>query len=272
MAPTSAVSLRLFLPALLAAALAPPLFAQSMGLPPATFKGPGKPPPVIPPPQTATITNGVLSVTINAFGVVTNVEPDGFLPTFGPRIEIVPTVNAGSTSTGLPGGATAPGIVEWYGLYYELPSGDFAASACGLQQDWTTTRKPIELVGFTSGPDSATTITKVDGIEIRTSFSFAPQSDELVIHVDLVNTGAVEVKDILYSREWLVNDPRATTFPPEEAMEVPPAVKGVHRILLESNNLKPGMKDGTTLALAPIGTKNLPLAVDVPLVKWTNAT
>jgi len=272
MAPTSAVPLRHFLPALLAAALAPPLFAQSMGLPPATFKGPGAPPPVTPPPQSVTITKGSLAVTVNAYGVVTNVEPDGFIPTFGPRIEIVPTATAGSSGTGLPGGATAPGIVEWYGLYYELPSGDFAASACGLQQDWTTTRKPVELVGFTSGPDSATSITKVDGIEIRTSFSFAPESEDLVIGVELVNTGTVEVKEILYSREWLVNDPRATTFPPEEAMEVPAAVKGVHRILLESNNLKPGMRDRTTLALAPIGTKSLPMAVDVPLVKWTNTT
>jgi hypothetical protein len=271
MAPTSAATFGLLLPALFAFAPPPAAHAQSMGLPTSKHSGSIPAAPVAPPPASASITNGVLTVTVNAYGVVTNVTPNGWIPTFGPRVEIVPVPNAGTAAAGGAAGAQVSGIVEWYGLYFDLPSGPVAASASGLQADWTK-RTPIERVAFTSGPDSAVAITRVGDLEIHTTFSFAPQSDHVVVSVELLNTGKFDVTDVLYTREWLTNDPRATSFPPEEAMEVPPTVAGVHRIILEANNLKPGMLDRTTFSLAPIGTKNLPAAVDVPLQRWTNTT
>ena len=130
MAPTSAATSGLLL-SILFAAPPPAAHAQSMGLPSSKHSGSIPASPVAPPPASASITNGVLTVTVNAYGVVTNVTPNGWIPTFGPRVEIVPLPNVGTAATGGAAGSPASGIVEWYGLYFNLPGGPVAASATG---------------------------------------------------------------------------------------------------------------------------------------------
>ena len=269
MAPISALPFALLATAWLLAP--PPARAQSTGLPPSAHSSSGTSGPTSGTPVSATISNGSFDVTINAHGVVTNVAPLGWIPTFGPRVEIGPDAGSNSASGGAPSGPGVPGITEWYGLTFETPNGAVALSACGRQADWTK-RVPLEVVSFTATADRAVSVTRAAGIELRTTISFAPQSADVVIHVDVTNAGAVAVRDLLYSREWSTHDPKATSFPPEEASEVPAAPAGIHRILLDVRDLQPGMSGGTTLALEPMSALQSPAAIDIPLQLWTNAT
>jgi len=269
MAPISALPFRLLAIAWLVAS--PPARAQSTVLPSPAHSSSGTSGPTTGTPVSATISNGRFDVTINELGVVTNVAPLGWIPTFGPRVEIVPDAGSNSASGGGPSGRGAPGITEWCGLSFETPNGAVTLSACGRQADWAT-RVPLEVVSFTATADRAVSVTRAAGVELRTTIAFAPQSADVVIQFDVTNVGAVAVRDVLVSREWSTHDPKATSFPSEEAGGVPVAPAGIHRILLDVRDLQPGMRGGTTLALEPMGALQSPAAVDVPLQPWTNAT
>ena len=182
----------------------------------------------------ATIGTDGFTARVDALGLLRGV-PAGARPVDGPRV-----ARAGAPAA------------EWFGVAFDEGEGRLAFGGAGARPDWAG-RASVEPVSFDSDGRSALSIARAGDLLVRTEMSFDADGPYLLVAVELTNTGAGTLHDLVYSREWSVAPEAGFTFP-EDAAESP-APAGIARRFWDLGDLPPGASAGLGLSWVPLDAK-----------------
>ena len=211
-------------------------------------------------PAVTTITNGTFDVTVSPTGLLVAgpTEPyQGLLTLDGPRLLL------------------DPGFHEWLGLAFDIDGKHVEASATGTAEDWTD-RSELVPVSMESTEDEARVVTRIDDLEVHTTFHFdRDQPDLLLVHVELHNRGVRPIQNVLICREWRTDGTaeRGWTFP-YDIRGMGAAPDDICRLAWMTDDIPAGDRRGVRLSYRAVtlefsdGTTRV--GVDVPLQLWTN--
>jgi hypothetical protein len=197
------------------------------------------------------IGNGSYSVEVNANGLLVEAPPEGLRTVDGPRAVL------------------GPRPLEWFGVSFSAGDRALSGVGCGATPDWGQ-RMPVERIGFRSSATSATCVSRLGPMQIRTEFTFDETGPYLLAAVTLSNLGPQTLSDILYTREWFDALGPGWTFP-EGHYPLPEAPPGICRRAWMLDDLPPGSSNGIAFSYEPdveVGEHGN----DVPLHLWTHPT
>ncbi len=200
--------------------------------------------------QTAQITNGRFSVTVNDYGVLVGVPDQGL------------DLGEGRGATLL------PGFAEWAGILYEGVNGPGEAVCLGTHPDWRG-RTPVERIAFSVARDCATAITRTADLEVSTTFCFDATAPVVLAFSEIANLTDFPLRNILFSREWRPGGPAGWSYPEDLPAPGPFPVE-LCRVLRMPDDLLPRASQTITHTYE-LHEDAQGSADDVPLVLWTNA-
>ena len=179
----------------------------------------------------ATIETDGFAARVDALGLLREL-PAGARTVDGPRVV-------------LPGGAPT----EWFGIAFDEGERQLEFGGAGTQPDWAG-RAAVEPRSFDGDGRSALSISRAGDLLVRTEISFDGKGPYLLVAIELTNTGADTLRDLVYSREWSVAPEAGFSFP--EDVAVAPAPSGIARRLWRLGDLAPGESAGLGLSWAPL--------------------
>jgi len=162
-------------------------------------------------------------------------------------------------------------IVEWFGVAFSSGQHRVEGVGTGNSPDWAG-RRAVSLVSFEANGRTASAVTRIDDLQIRTSFDFDRQAGWLLGHVSLTNRGSEDLFEVIYSREFESGDATGWTFP-SDVKTLRTAPESICRLLWEFESLPAGATRGLRLTWAEDSGEQKVSAgsgVDVPLGLWTN--
>lgn len=207
------------------------------------------------PPETARLTHGALSVELNEYGVLVGVPDPGLRGIDGPAMPL------------------EVDFAEWFGVTFDTSSEHFDGCGPGVRDDWAG-RPTVDPVSFEVEGARAVAISRRGPLEIRHAFWFDPAGPYLIASARLTNLGDEPLRNVLYTREVSIGDPRTGFTFPSDLVGMGSAPDDVMRRVWMLNDLEPGGSAGVGCSWA-LGATTPPSpsfqGVDVPLALYTSA-
>jgi hypothetical protein len=201
----------------------------------------------------AVISNGVITVDVNEYGLLT-ASPGGALKTLDGPVGILET-----------------GFAEWYGLEFDIAGTHFDAAAQGQIPDWGN-RNKVQLIASSATKQEILSTARVADLLIHTTINFDADGPYLIGSVQLTNTGDEMIQNIFYTRERISpkNEQPGWTFPTDLQTCLITAPRNVMRQVWMMDDLPPGASTGLGFSFTPADAATPEGGVDVPLSLWTS--
>jgi VCBS repeat protein len=157
------------------------------------------------------------------------------------------------------------GWSEAYGLAWRDSRGVHEAVGVGARPDWAA-RTPVEAQPLRSAPGWSLARAQAGPLAIETRAE--RRGARLFLAVALTNLGPEPLRELVYSREWLVPGAEGWTFPPDLAVRADAPAELARRLWM-LDDLAPGASGGLVLsfrvgeAVAVRGPVEVPLALYV---------
>jgi hypothetical protein len=150
-----------------------------------------------------------LPVTVSPHGVLTD------LPESGLRLV--------GDEAGNPELHVREPFAEWFGIAYDGPSGRIEAVGAGAQTDWAL-RPTVRMRHRAMASDTATlSVTMAGNLEIRHEWHALDGGRTLWLVVILKNRGYETLRNVVYTREWMLPDASGRTWPADTELRTAPA-------------------------------------------------